>query len=370
MTQTFHQDEVKRLCEATLHFGVTLVKYLGQGGFNMAWEVKRAGSPPLVLRISLQPTLISNLESELDLYRTMHGFHIGLPFVDGYVFLRARNKGILAVLTEKGKGTLHTYLRGSISVRASPVEMAKSAIEAVRHSSSCDFFFGDIKTENMLVTENKVFMADFDPKYCQKETWITRFCRAKGIISDCNLDVRSRNTLRDLLTRVMIFQLHFFVHRYYTQPHATEFANALYRHGVESLKQPIRGEIRIGKTTVDPVEVLEHLLDLRYPNILNGYTGKYNTVQSQNFRDAISNFLTLQKLTPPASPSRQVIVISSNSNSNSPKLSLRVSSSNNSVTSKRKRKRIPTPHSGPALRASRPSPTQSPVHPLQWKRKK
>lgn len=316
--QSFSEKAVLRLCEAAVSLGVTPKKYLGKGSYNEVWEVHRQGRNPMVLRLSRNPMRIQDMEEERDLYKTMHRLQIGMPLLKAKVFQSSPTRGYLVVLTEKGLGTLSDYLKEKIDVQTTVTNMAKSAIDAIYHSTSTDYFCGDVKPQNMLVTGTKVYMADFDPTFCEKDKWIERFCQDRQIpTADCTLDPRSLDTLRDLLGRVLVFQLYMTVRLIRNSGRAVHFERALYLHGIENKKKVARTEIRIGTHSVSAEDVMKYLLEdyRKYSTeFLNRYTGVQRVTQSKLFRDSLSNFWALQGLSPRHAP--LVLTINSDTDSN------------------------------------------------------
>lgn len=301
---SFSEEQVLRLCQAEHKFKVEPVAFLGKGTYNMAWEVKSKRNPhPMVLRMSLEPMNIYDINPELRLYQKFRQLHIGIPMKKGAILPTGPNEGVLAILTQKGNGTLHDYLNASIQMGIQVEDVAKSAIQAIRDTVEAGYFCADVKPENMLVTDNKVYMADFDPNFCQRNEWLNRLCTAKGIPKGCKLHKDSVRTFRDLLTRVLIFQLHLIIMNIgYGNTRSEKFARYLYRHGIENVK-PIerRRAIRVGNVSIPPLEVLRYMLDESYEYteiVLNHYARRKGTVYTKAFQDALSNFWNLQNISP------------------------------------------------------------------------
>lgn len=303
MVVSFTEEQVLRLCQVEHKFHVEPVKFLGQGTYNQGWEVIAKKNPkPLVLRMSREPGDLADLRAELKLYQTFRRLRIGIPMKKGIVIPVGSSQGILAILSEKGTGTLHDYLAKRVNTQVSVNNMAWDTIQAIRETVQSGYFCADVKPENMLVTDTKVYMADFDPFFCQTNEWLKRLCKTKGISTKCRLHRKSVETFRDLLTRVLIFQLVTIVgNTGYNNPRATEFARYVYKYGIENAKQIGRKAIVVGDSVISPEEVLEHLLDesLKYTTmVLDHYSGVGNTVHSQAFQNALSNFYTVQGISP------------------------------------------------------------------------
>jgi hypothetical protein len=299
--RTFPESQVVRLAEAGVRLGVTPTHYLAEGVYNQVWDVRSSSvklkNKPLVMRISHQPIKISEIQDELTLYKTMHNLKIGLPFVNGFIKYETKDTGTLAIVYQKADGTLTDYLRGDIKYKASAQDMVLSTVRAILDTSKANFFCGDIKAENMLVANNEVFMADFDPVFCQQNTWIPRLCKVVGSGSGqgCHADHETVENIKDLLSRVMIFQLYICIKKYSTgNDLAKRFNEELFRQGVKSMKKPLRDALRLKGAKVSPLEVIKQLLgdEMRYDTrVLNHYSQTRGTIYTREFQDVISNFM-------------------------------------------------------------------------------
>lgn len=297
--RTFPESQVVRLAEAGVRLGVTPTHYLAEGVYNQVWDVRSSNSKfkdkPLVMRISHHPVKISEIQDELTLYKTMHNLKIGLPFVNGFIKYETKDTGTLAIVYQKADGTLTDYLRGDIKYKKSMEDMVRSTVRAILDTSKANFFCGDIKAENMLVANNEVFMADFDPVFCQQNTWIPRLCKVVGSKQRCHAENETVENIKDLLSRVMIFQLYICIKKYNAgNDFAKRFNEELFRQGVKSMKKPLRDSLRLGKTKVSPLQVIKQLLgdEMRYDSrVLNHYSQTRGTIYTQEFQDVISNFM-------------------------------------------------------------------------------
>lgn len=187
---------------------------LGSGSYNTVYRVVDTQGKQYALRYSQPssvPQLFESTKSELALSIDMSNKGIGPKIYRASIFkLNTSNRSfkfVSAMLMDLMDSDLDYVLR-EMPQHINYDTLAKSLIKGIRALAREGYMCGDIKPENILVKGSKAYMADFDTKFCGKDSFLAKACESVQVIGNqCKVTPSAWKDIREIYFRAMLLLL-------------------------------------------------------------------------------------------------------------------------------------------------------------------
>lgn len=204
---------------------VTLGDEIGRGTYNIVYDVlgqDSASKPsypscPMVIRISLNGSELESLRREIYFYNKLLETEVAFPYID-YVIIKDplntnENSYFMGLLMPKANGSLIDIINTNpMGWSSLPEKFMKNLSELIVQVAKKSIFQSDIKPDNIVVNDYKLYMIDFDPRFFGEDDFLTGTCNKYNIDREqCVIEGESRVVVNKIYAKTMMFQLYNFL---------------------------------------------------------------------------------------------------------------------------------------------------------------